>query len=358
MPPSPPSPSGPNDDPDAPKNKIKYFGRFEFDSKGHAHHGWNGLYIKANFDGTAISCTMKINQQACEWDVIIDGKTPTIVTNRPAWSTPDGFETLQLASGLSPGKHSVELRKRSESRYDENVFGEFSVSGGSGLLKPDPVPDLALEFFGDSWLSGHGAGFATSHSTAWPAGIANGADSYGPVAARALGAEYHLQAYGGMSWSGRSSEHPENMVRGWSFAKGTKEYNVKRWKPDIVVIDMGRNDGHGESYAWKKEYDDFYDFIAWCQSSYGHYVPIVIVGQDNYQAYHNVYDHACAAGSNVYIWTELLSSDLTPPPLVDGHPSKTAHERFAKKLQTFLETEVLPDVTAGKTGSCVKSLIV
>lgn len=331
MPPAPaPTPSVPNDDPDAPKNNLRYFGRFEFDKgAGSARVGWNGAYIKANFDGTSISATLK-TQEKVAWDVVIDDTKPTLIYT-DASSHP---VTVPLASGLAPGSHTIDLRKRSETRATTVTFDEFVVSGGPGLLPRDQVPELAFEFYGDSWLAGYGAGVSTSGSEAFVS-ASNGADSYGPVASRAMGAEYHLQAWGGMSWGHSTPEELD--VKGRLFpSDGDTMYDTKRWRPDVVVVDMGRNDGHS---CCKPEYETF---IQWLQSSYGKDIPVVICSQDNQPFYRDVYHAEKEKGSNVFLWTDFLSADLGP--LVLGHPTKAAHERFAKKLQFFLESEVLPTI--------------
>jgi len=142
-----------------------------------------------------------------------------------------------------------------------------------------------------------------------------------------------------MSWG---SGYPVELdVCRRSYPMGGATYNTQRWKPDIVVVDMGRNDGHTCCAA------QYHSFMRWLQSAYGQDIAVVICSEDDAPFYRSVYDQEKAQGSNVFLWTDFLSSDLGQ--MVLGHPSKAAHERYAKKLEYFLESEVLPKI--GRNGT-------
>jgi len=54
----------------------------------------------------------------------------------------------------------------------------------------------------------------------------------------------------------------------------TYEYvwDTSRWTPDLVVVDMGRNDGHG-LVGWDMQFDEYHAYIDWLQEAYGEDIP-------------------------------------------------------------------------------------
>jgi len=307
-------------DPLAPAN-IQFFGRFNF-SGDTAEVGWNGSSIKVYTDGGSLSANFG---GVADWDVIVDGGTPTVLSTTGVQS---------LGGPLLTGPHVIELHKRSEGRYASATVGGFAVQGGNIVAPTKPIPPLSIEFFGDSWLAGYGAtrnGDSSTMSLSW-----NGSLSYGPIAARALGAEYHQQAWGGEGWT---TGFPEDKAKRGMQHDATDIYDTSRWRPDLVVVEMGKNDGHTGIVQ------PALAFIDWLFESYGSDVAIVIVAVDGVPIYDEIYDARKTAENNIFLYKGFMTgTDVPLSGQVLGHPSKAQHEAMAVKLHTYLSTEVLPNI--------------
>ncbi len=67
---------------------------------------------------------------------------------------PYGDNTVSLASRLPDGIHTVTLVCNQDSTSGILQFKGFNLDTGRGLLRPNPVPNRRIEFYGDSVTSG------------------------------------------------------------------------------------------------------------------------------------------------------------------------------------------------------------
>ncbi|MEO6894281.1 MAG: SGNH/GDSL hydrolase family protein [Ginsengibacter sp.] len=214
--------------------QISYEGRIAYDPEA-AELMWPGTSVTLNFKGTGISGEFKDQDTSNYYDVIIDNKLKNVIQ----------FDTLKktviLASGLSYGKHSLRLFKRTEWDKGKTWFYGFETNGKTKLLKPKKLPVRKIEFFGNSISCGYAINDSAGNSSL--GFYENNYDAYPAITARHFNAQYHCTAKSGIgimvSWfplimpEMYNRLDPTDSMSKWDFLKFT---------PDLVVINLFQND--------------------------------------------------------------------------------------------------------------------
>lgn len=215
--------------------EIHYVGRVDTSNPKDVRFAWSGTGAIARFDGTSAAVELKGGQ---EYTVVIDGMV------LPKLTATTG--TNQLAEGLSPGEHTVELYRRTEASQGESEILGFDFGDGT-LLAPSPVT-RRIEVVGDSITCGYGNEGANANCSFTPE-TENHYLTYAAIAARNLKAELSTVA-----WSGKGvvcnygddatscmdplptyydRTLPSRADSTWDFA---------RFQADAVVVNLGTND--------------------------------------------------------------------------------------------------------------------
>jgi len=247
-------------------------------------YSWPGVYFEGRFSGTGVGIVL--NDSASDYDVQIDGRTvATLVT--PGRIT-------HWVRGLSNGMHRVRLVKRSESPWAASEFGGFvAVSGGAVLGKP-MARSRQIEFIGDSLTAGYGNMSATRDCST-NGGVARNTNtdlSFGALTARALNADYQVNAFSGLgvvrNYNGHSAgtSYRTYYDRALLNVEGDVWQNPGTWRPQVVVVGLGTNDfstalNPGEQWttpeslvtAYKSAYQGF---ISKLRTRYGSGTTIVV----------------------------------------------------------------------------------
>lgn len=213
---------------------IAYMGRMTKDTAVGIY--WSGSSIQMNFEGTEVRALMKDEKGLNYFNVIIDGRRITRFK-------PDTIKQLYtLASGLKPGKHSLQLFKITECTMGNTLFYGFQLGGSNPVvLNPPSPPKRKIEFYGNSITSGYSVEDTTGDSGAGK--YFNNFLSYAAITARHYNAAYHCISKSGIgvmvSWFPVIMPEiydrlaPEDSLRKWDFSLYT---------PDIVVINLLQND--------------------------------------------------------------------------------------------------------------------
>ncbi|KAG9251002.1 SGNH hydrolase-type esterase domain-containing protein [Emericellopsis atlantica] len=198
---------------------------------------WPSTGVAFTFTGTTASININSVSGASSVALFIDDNEPIII--------PNVEDTSISTPTLSQGTHTVELRKRSEA-----YFGTFRVVNVTtdGTLVPSTAPERKIEIIGDSISVGYGLDgeYPCSNSAI----LENNPETYGAVAADAVGADYSVVA-----WSGKglvrnyASTPPDTSPTmpviytryGANDADGSFTFPPS-WIPDAVVINLGTND--------------------------------------------------------------------------------------------------------------------
>ncbi|MBD0778909.1 SGNH/GDSL hydrolase family protein [Maribacter sp. ANRC-HE7] len=217
-------------------SKIQYEGRIDTTKSGAAVLYWSGTSMKMNFEGRSIEAIMQDEEGDNYYNVIIDDEAPFILR-------PDTIKRpYPLASGLSKGKHTIEIFKRTEWNRGKTLFYGFSIEGKAAVL-PKPVPKKRkIEFYGNSITAGY-AVEDTSGSDSPDSTYTNNYRSYARLTAKYFDAEYSCICRSGIgitiSWFPLIMPEiydrldPEDPTSTWDFSNYT---------PDIVVINLMQND--------------------------------------------------------------------------------------------------------------------
>lgn len=199
--------------------------------------GWSGSGARVAFEGTG--CRARLSAPGAIYSVWIDGQPAPpldLRTDSGAWH--------QVARGLPPRRHLVEIRKRTEARSPADFFGGFQVDG-----QPAPLPPGSgrrLEFFGNSITCGYGV-LDTAAEHGFDLATEDESSSYAAVAADLLGADRRS-----VCWSGRGllrnyggdTVEPvlprlQRRVLPWN---PDSLWDASRWPPQAVVVNLGTND--------------------------------------------------------------------------------------------------------------------
>jgi lysophospholipase L1-like esterase len=224
--------------------KPRIVGRFLNEPSGAQRIAWTGTQVIAAFTGSSIAVKLEDvpppeGPLGNVYDAIIDNRPPRVVAMHPEQYL------YPLAEGLGPGTHTVTLIKRTEAHVGETRFAGFVLAPGGHLLPPPPPLPHHIEIIGDSISAGYGneGHDATCHFSPL---TENGDLAYGPIAARALGAEVSIIARSGHGLIRNRDNTTDNLLPEL-YQRTVPSDPHTPWQahgdgPDVVVINLGTND--------------------------------------------------------------------------------------------------------------------
>jgi lysophospholipase L1-like esterase len=166
---------------------VRWVGRVDLTDAQHPRFSWSGTGFVARFSGTSLAVQMN-SSGAFIFKPVVDGTPGT------AFTIPGGQQTAVVATGLATGMHTVELYRQTEGPQGDSQLVGITVGGGT-LAAPPPAPARLIEVIGDSISCGYGTLGTLSDSDCYP--TESHWDTYGAVAARALGADVSTIAMSG-----------------------------------------------------------------------------------------------------------------------------------------------------------------
>jgi len=214
---------------------ISYEGRINYLSDA-AELSWPGTSATIQFEGTSISATLQDLDTANYYNVIVDNQVVSRI------HTEKEKKSYVLASGLSKGKHQVQLFKRTEWDKGKTLFFSFELSQDAKLL-PAPAPKKRkIEFYGNSITCGYANEDNTGKDRSFGY-FQNNYETYAAITARHFDAQYYNNSKSGIgiliSWFPfvvtdiYDRTDPTDSTSKWDFSKYT---------PDVVVINLFQND--------------------------------------------------------------------------------------------------------------------
>ncbi|GHH29378.1 lipase [Lentzea cavernae] len=245
---------------------------------------WPGVYFEGRFRGTGIGIVL--DDSVNDYDVQVDGTTAATLV-MPG-------RTTHWVRGLSDTTHRVRLVKRTESPWAAGQFGGFvAADGGAVLAKPVPRA-RQIEFIGDSLTAGYG-NLSTTRDCSANGGVTRNTNtdlSFGALTARALNADYQVNAFSGLgmvrNYNGHSTgtSYRTYYDRALLNVDGDVWRVPAGWRPQVVVVGLGTNDfstplNPGEPWAtpedlvsaYKTAYQGFLDKL---RTRYGPRTTIVV----------------------------------------------------------------------------------
>lgn len=238
---------------------VKLLGRFDSTAKG-AGFSWSGSGFQVSFEGT--SCKARLSSTGAILAITVDNiARPPLDLTRPVKDT-----LVDLASGLREGRHLVEVGKATEATVGTLLVGQILVEG-----KPSSLPaakNRRIQFVGNSITCGYGIldsvkehGFSPATQDYFATFASLAAENLRAeaqtvcISGRGLARNYDRSTTGTLpSMYDRSGIEPDS--RPWLHS---------RWKPDVVVVDLGTNDFATaplpDSAKWESVWLEFLDLL-------------------------------------------------------------------------------------------------
>ena len=304
---------------------------------------WPGATLTARFRGTSVSARLKPSPGSTgQYSVYLDGE-PTAVLKPAA----DKDAVHVLAERLPDAAHTVTLVYRNEPLLGRRQqFLGFTFPGGE-LLAPPPLPTRRIEIIGDSITCGYGSlGVAPCTMSADNSSVEV---TYGWLAAKALGAEPHIQCWSGIGVyrnNGGSLEetmpqkHPRTLPRETALSA----WDFSTWTPQVVVVNLGTNDFSGGAPSEPLFRQAYVNFLRDLREHYPAAELFVgfgpmQTGATLRQYLENVIEAARTGGDSKVTFVDLA----TPRAEINGcagHPGRASQQTMATKLEAAIRAKL------------------
>lgn len=249
---------------------VRILGRFDSTAKG-AELSWSGTGFQVAFEGA--SCKARITSSGAILGVTVDNiRRPDLDLVVPAKDT-----LVDLASGLGKGRHVVEVAKKTEAMVGSIVLHGILVDGNAST--PPPAKNRRIEFVGNSITCGYGV-LDSAKEHGFSPKTQDFSATFAALAAENLRADAQTVCYSGRglarNYDGSSSEPLPTLFRRAVLSADARPWNHSRWKPDVVVVDLGTNDfakaPPPDSAKWESSW---MDYLSQIREAYGD-LPIVL----------------------------------------------------------------------------------
>jgi hypothetical protein len=326
---------------------IRYSGRIMM-TDSTARLSWSASSVAVNFDGTRIDVILRDGRSDNNYNVIVDGKVLSILHPEKAKTT------YTLVKDLAPGKHTLELFKRTEWSMGNTWLYGFELYGNDKILPPPTPKKRKMEFFGNSIT----CGYANEDSAGNDRGTSqyeNGYLSYAAVTARHFNAEFHNISKSGIgvtvSWF--PLVMPEMYDR-LDPADPNSKWDFSKYVPDVVVINLFQNDSwimkRPDNEQFKARFGDtpptpefiisaYRQFIASVRGKYPDAKIICMLGSmdatKDGSPWPGYIQKAVDGLNDKNIYTHFIPYKGAP-----GHPSVKEQQDMADDLINFIEHKI------------------
>ncbi|NJK95844.1 MAG: SGNH/GDSL hydrolase family protein [Bacteroidales bacterium] len=257
---------------------IRFTGRADNSVGGQVSFDWPGVYFQCRFTGKSLGLKL-YGEKQIHYNVFIDGVL-TIVN-----SASDG-EIIQVAQNLKPGIHTLQVFKRTEALMGISIFKGIVIDNNAEVLPWIEIPERKIEFIGNSITCGYGTEGKDKNERFKPE-TENNYTSYAAYVSRAFNADYHIVAHSGMGVvrnygdSLKVSLAPQMPARFNQTLDNnfSTKWDFSRWKPDMVVINLGTNDFSTQPFPDKVVFQRTYEgLIGQIRKVYGNIHVFCLVG--------------------------------------------------------------------------------
>jgi Carbohydrate esterase 2 N-terminal len=327
--------------------KIYYQGRIVQNKETGTELFWPGTSITIEFEGTEIYALLQDEKGENFYNVIVDNKVVKVLNPNSK------KEKYPLATGLSQGKHVLQLFRKTEFTNGKTTFFNFSIHKNAKLLSVEPKK-RKIEFYGNSISAGHGIDDLEGKDRG-EAQFYNNYLAYSALTARHYDADYNCICKGGIglmiSWFPYTMPdiydkiNPLDKNSFWDFSKKT---------PDIVVVNLFQND----SWLVKKPNSEMF------KAAFGTTEPTKEYIINAYKTFilsiRKHYPNAeiiCALGNMDVTkvsspwpsYVQEAKSQLNDPKIhtlffpykeTKGHPNRLEHEDMSKLLIKYIDENI------------------
>jgi hypothetical protein len=245
--------------------RIRYTGRIDFSNPLEPRFWAPGVYIRIRFEGP--DCTIYLRDEVLYGnnhnyaEVALDGEKPYRVQMKGP------LDTLTVETGASKGdggksgrhdSHILTICKDTESGIGYLAFGGLRCGR---LLTPPPAPRRKIEFIGNSITCGTGSDLSVvlCGQGQWY-DQHNAYLSYGPTTARLLDADWSLSSVSGIGLIHSCCNMTITMPQVFdkvNMRSDTIPWDFRSYRPDVVTVCLGQNDGVQDSTVFCSAYVAF-----------------------------------------------------------------------------------------------------
>lgn len=273
--------------------KLQYCGRIDFDSQGGPTFVYPCSFVRMRFRGKSVKARL-VNRHACYNNylgVMVDNEQKKICIFNEDRSLEDvsseagGYRIYTLFENDDMNAvHEIMLFKRQDCAHTFQ-FGGFILENGSEVFDGNPLPEMKLEFYGDSVTAGEVSEAVEYCGQADPphkGEYSNAYWSYAWMTARKLNAQIHDIAQGGMAllddtgwFDGPDFKGIFNMYDRIQYHMQlgeTKRFDFSSYMPQAVVIAIGQNDANPDDYMAS---DYFGEKAAFWRASYKYLISLI-----------------------------------------------------------------------------------
>jgi hypothetical protein len=320
---------------------IQYFGRVDRSRPDCVLFDWPGITIRAVFEGT--SCSAVFEGRCC-FDVFVDGVQQSVVRS----TGPKAGYTI--AQGLTDRSHKLILVKRCETVIEPGAFFGFSLDSGKKLAAPPEPPSRKIEFIGDSYTAGYANEYQSTACAMEKAdsiicAATNTNKAFGPLVARAFGAQYQIIAISGKglvrNYNGIDpgkelpTYYDKTLISSVNGGAKGPAWDFSSWRANMAIIAIGINDFQGEPpYADTAKFDAAYEALLSRLRKQYQGVAIICCATKVWPTnaliprVKNIVDRQKAAGHADVNFFEFTAGNNA----LYGHPSTRDHQAIADSL--------------------------
>ena len=228
--------------------RFHYEGRIDFSDSNAPVLIWQASRVCIDFEGSAVRLLFSGAKGQNYLNAPVDGSNTIVEANEGMPVQP------AMLSGFGPGRHYLELFKRSEANAGTVQFEGIDITPHENAwAAPPPHYQLAMEFIGDSITVG--ACNEDGATDQWDnRRTHNCALSYATLTANAFPADYRNIAVSGMGvaigWVPMKAGHIWDRLYPDT---NSPPADLHAWTPNLVFVNFGENDGsyptaHGQSF--------------------------------------------------------------------------------------------------------------
>lgn len=323
----------------ADNNFFNYVGRIDFSDKSAPRLWAPGVYIQANFTGTY--CEIAINDEGFLKDATEHNYIEVVIDSLPVKRIhlTKKNNILSVGKGLGKGKHTITICKTTETKIGYLEFIGLRVE----KLLPFKKKKYRIEFIGDSMTCGNGM-----DNDSIMCGERHWFDqhcayiSYGPSLARRLHADWMLTAVSGYGMSRSCCNNDKTIPEVYDYTDLSQchiKWDKSKYKPDLISICLGQNDGKQKVETFSKSY------IAFLKKLRRENPKTTILLLDSPMAKESLKPYLDSMLTNIhtacndrnmllYFYKKRYSNGC------GGHPNKVEHELMTEELYAFLKPKL------------------
>ena len=317
---------------------AKFHNRFYFLKDGSMTADWSASGFTMNVDNTGDKFLIHYKSLDQVWlSVWIDGEEHF----RPCIEAGEGTVAVEM----EPGIHTVSAFRETEISPTGKTFNLKGITFEGTILERPADSDLFIEYIGDSISCGDGSLGTYKSGEVWVRADHSATHGFPFYLSRMLGADFSIVAKGGIGLLNPSGDYAMGEL--YPYVTGYRdhivEYDFKRI-PDLVILELGANDGGYEEYQF---YDKLKEFIAQIRKVYGPDVPIVWFGSSErfYGTMVRYMANVKNEDTNLYAFRfeygRTGSAALATQ--TSGHPNAAEQLETAEKIFEFLKmNELIP----------------